>query len=545
MKVQSARKLGFWAALAVVIGNVVGIGIFLKNLSVVNFATIIPQPVNGAGDPIPGEFGTFSFYSVLVSWIVGAVITFFAALSFAEVSTSRASKAGLAGWSEQLGGRRFGRFVRFNHTTFYYAILVAALPFLAVQGLYSAIDIGVNGRSSGQVHFGYIFLGGAIILVSFIALNLFATKSSAVFQYASIFFKIVPLVLVFIIGLINANQSDVFGKTAAEVNASPLAQAPAHVPGLLPVSTFNVGGMFSALPAVFFTFDAYVTVGNMADDVKNPHRNIPLAIVFGIIIAAVIYIVISVGAGLTGFGNASDIMQTLIPSTAANVAMARQGLAIFILVFISLSAFGVVNTLTLVTIKSNESLIEEGQVMGYQFLQKMNNKTKHSGTLILMALTSGVYFIVVGIFGSIYNTDALSDSITNIPVLFFFLVYAIVITLAFVDRFTKKQCHRVWGFWVAAPIAAVCIYAAFAYQFFVSNIVDPAQNPFARTGNGLFFTNNPWFNWQNTILFWVLLIIFIVMPVVNHFVIKKTGGYGNDAKNEFNKVATQLNVITV
>lgn len=531
MEVGKAKKLGFLAALSVVVSSIVGIGIFLKNLSVIRSAA------NGAD--AAGFSGTFSFWSVIIAWVLGAVITFFAALSLAEISTSRSSKAGLSGWSEQLGGKHLGRFVRFNQATFYYGILIGALPFLAVEGLYRAIFIGVNHRdpSVNELHFGWIFLGGLIILIAFVALNLFASKASIGFQYLSLFIKIVPLVVVFIIGVANANRSNILDQNLANVQNGPLGKDLYDANFKTPSSKWvSVGGIFTALPAVFFAFDSYANVGNIADDVKKPHRTIPLVIVFGIIIASIIYIVISIGAGLTGFGDAAKILQTLIKGDAANVKQAREGLAIFMNILISLSAFGVVNALTLTTIKSNESLIEEGQIMGYRFFQKLNNKTQHSGTLLLMTFSVGVYFLIVGIVGTALNTDAFSDAITNLPSLFFFLIYAIVISLGFIDRFTKKQCHRVWGFWFAAPVSAIAIYAVFIYMFFVNNIVDVAKNPFANSGSGLFFDNNarPWKNWQNMVIFWVLLATFIFMPLINHLVIMKTGGYINLDTKYFN-----------
>ena len=64
MSVKKARKIGFFSALAILIGSVIGIGIFLKNGSV--FAA---NYQNG--------------YGILISWIIAAVVSVCTAFSFA------------------------------------------------------------------------------------------------------------------------------------------------------------------------------------------------------------------------------------------------------------------------------------------------------------------------------------------------------------------------------------------------------------------------------------------------------------------------------
>ncbi|WP_027120012.1 APC family permease [[Mycoplasma] testudinis] len=527
MNIQSARKIGFFTALTMALGSVVGIGIFLKNVSIVDF--------QAQGADAAGFSGTFSFWSMLITWILGAVITFLAALSFAEVSSSRISSSGLAGWSEQLVGKRFGRFVRFNHSLFYYVISMAVLPFLAVEGIYNALDLAVNGQVSGKVSFGYIFLGGIIVSVSFILLNVFSLKASGLFQNFTTVFKVIALSVVFIVGLIGVNQAHILDRPNLQ-NSDLLKLYESSVQEnsasnfLTPSSSWiSVQGIFVSFPAVFFSFDGYTNVGNLAKIAKNPQRTIPFVMIIAIIIASLIYIVISIGSGLTGFGDVGKILATLIPDSASNATFSRNALDIFIKFLVSISALGVVNGISFSAVKGFESLIEEGQIVGWRHLQTMNHKKVHSGTLLLLLLTVSFLSICVGVSGTILNTDSLVDSMTNIQVLLFFLVYASIIAAAFVDRFTKKQCHRVWGFWFAAPISSLAIFAVFVYMFFYQNIVLASQQPFSNSGAGLFFKNpdinNGWRVYQDAVVFWVLVVWFFTLPLINHLLVKKTGGY--------------------
>lgn len=532
MEVQKARQIGFFAAISMVLGSIVGIGIFLKNLGIIR----AQQATSGIGIE-----GTFSFWSLIVSWIIAAIITICAALSFSEIASSRHSKAGLGGWAEQLGGKGFGRFVRINHCTYYYAIFGAVLPFLAVEGLYNAINIAVNGEGkSNLVHFGYVFLGGFIILASLIALNYLSLRGSSYLQMTSLVLKSVPLILVMIIGLVNANGSNILDKNPTDLSipSNPLyeLQSKTTIPS---TKWFNTAGMFTALPGVLFAFDSFTNVGNLATEVKNSKKTVPLVMVLSIVIASIVYILISVGAGLTGFGDAGSILKTLVPDSLSNANEIRVTVDIIINVFITISAFGVCNAMTCSLLRSSESLIHSGLIMGYTFYEKLDRKHPNLGALTMSIIMTFSINIIVGIIGTVTNNDAVSDSVTNFPTLFFFLIYGTIIVFAFIDRFTKKQCSRVFGFWVAAPISVIGIAVVFCYFFFYQYIIYLSQNINADSSAGLFFNasvdsssglvNRPgakvWYNYDDAILFWFLLAWFIIFPFINHLVISKTTGY--------------------
>ncbi|WP_033159918.1 APC family permease [Mycoplasmoides alvi] len=525
MKQENARKIGFFSSLAMALGTIIGIGIFLKNTSVLNAQ-------------IDANTNTFSFWSMIVSWGLSAIIIFAAALSFAEISTSRKSSAGLAGWAEQLSNKKYGRFVRVQHPMYYYAIFVGVLPFLAVEGLYKAIDLSINGTSSNGVHFGYIFLGGFIILGSLILINFFSTKGSTWLQNSSMILKIIPIGLVLIVGLANLNESNILNKTSNDLLTSPIKDlygpdlTKFHIPT---TQTFNVEGMFIALPSILFAFDSFTNIGNMSTNLKNPEKTVPLIMVISVLTAAVIYILIALGAAFTGFGDASSILKTIVPDVAVNADQIRISLDIIINIFITISAIGVVNGMSFSIIRGAQSIIDSGQIMGWRKLSYMNQTKNNLGTLLLILLSAGSIHLIVGIVATIINNDAIVDSITNLPTLFFMAIYASIILLGMIDRYTKKQCKKVFGFEVVAPIAILGIAVIFSYFFFYQYIYAIAANANLPSSSGLFFNKNngslQWMNYDDAIIFWVFLVWFIGFPFLNHLVIKKTGGYKVDLTN--------------
>ncbi|MDE5553174.1 MAG: APC family permease [Malacoplasma sp.] len=508
MSIQNAKKFGFFTALSMTLGSVVGIGIFLKNMSIIK-----SQQIDA---PIDFE-NTFSFWSMIVSWIISSIISLCAALSFAEISTCRTSKSGLSGWIEQLGSPKIGKVVRVSHNNFYYAILVGLLPFLSVEGLYNAINLGINGENSqGFIHFGYVFLGGVIILGSLFAINFLSIKGVALIQNTSLILKIIPISLVAIIGICNVNNSMII-----DSNISSSLTSSNNVIAIPSTNWFSINGMFMTLPAVLFSFDSFLNIGVLSTDVKNPKRNVPLVAIFTVAIAAIIYIMIAIGSGLTGLGSAGDILKTLLP--ADNVT-GKSALDITINIFITISAIGVCNSMVASILRSSDALIENGQIMFAKTLHNLSQKRQSTGSLVLALCSSFFYTFVFGIAATILNNDAIIDSATNAPTLIFFVIYALTIGLAIKDRFTKQQCQKVRGFMLCAPIAIIGTIIVVAYVFFYQNLVLVIQQPFQTSSAGLFFTGNQ-YNWlakDNAILFWTMFAWLIIFPVINNLVVKKT-----------------------
>ncbi|MDE6562943.1 MAG: amino acid permease, partial [Malacoplasma sp.] len=353
MDLAQAKKIGFLSALSISLGSVIGVGIFLKNNSVIASLT--------DGD-------NFSFWGLITSWILAAIISLFAAYAFSQISTSKQSKSGLAGWVDVLGGRKQGLFVKFTHSSVYYSILVSCLPIISLEGLFYAIDGAINGRTT--IHFGWIFIGGFVVFISITALNYLALKFSSRLQLVGTITKLIPLLLAIVVSLIGANSSHVINNPNGIVDTTNPDNLINSANGLsinaIPSTNFfQITGVFSALPGILFSFDSFLTIGNLATDMKKPEKRVPIIAILTIVIAAVVYILISIGAGLTGMGSVGTILQTLFPK-GTEFETARKAVDIIINVFISLSAIFVVNALSMGSLKSCEGLIIAEEVMFYK-----------------------------------------------------------------------------------------------------------------------------------------------------------------------------------
>lgn len=507
MDLKTGKKIGFWAALSIALGSVIGIGIFLKNSSVMK---AISESQDG--------FNYFNFWGLIASWVIAAIISLFAAYSFSEISTSKQSKSGLAGWIDVLGGKKQGFFVKIAHSGFYYAVFVACLPSIALEGLYQAINTAVHGENA-TMHFGWVFLGGFFVFFALTALNFFALRTSSKFQFVGTIIKLFPLAVAIIVGLIGVNNSHIIDKGTSGL------QEGSYYP-TIDFKFFNFSGIITALPAVLFAFDSFLVVGNLANDVKKPEKNVPWIALLTIIITAVIYILISIGSGLTGQSTVSGILKSFFP----NNAVAASSIDITINIFITVSAIFVVNAIQMGSLKSCEGLIASQEVMFYRQFERLNLKKENLGSLVLYLIEVMFYMLLFGIPAVVMNNDAILDSATNAPTLIFFLVYAYTMILGIKDRYTKKQCvRRVKGYVFTASISSLLIIFVFVYVMFYNNIYLAINNGSSISSSGLFFSIGEsnksqgmiWYKRDDAILFWVMFMWSIALPIINYYVIKK------------------------
>jgi APA family basic amino acid/polyamine antiporter len=76
----------------------------------------------------------------------------------------------------------------------------------------------------------------------------------------------------------------------------------------VPLAPFGIEGILEGAAIIFFAYSGFVRVAVVADEVKNPRKNVPRAIMLSIIISTIIYILVSIAAvGAAGYGTIAGI----------------------------------------------------------------------------------------------------------------------------------------------------------------------------------------------------------------------------------------------
>lgn len=243
-QVHLDRSIDLFSALALVIGTVIGSGIFFKQASVLSYS--------------------HSTTLALLAWFFGGVLTLTSGLTIAEIGSQMPQTGGLYIYMHNLYGKVWGFLSGWMQITVYGPAVIAAL------GSYLAILL--------QAFFGFPasytpFIGVlSVILIS--GFNFLSNRYGSALQIVTTLCKLVPIAAIIIFVLLFGDQNAV---------SQVLAERSASVAG-----NFGV-----AILATLFAYDGWILIANMGGEIKNPQKILPLAIVLGLSAVLAIYVLVS------------------------------------------------------------------------------------------------------------------------------------------------------------------------------------------------------------------------------------------------------------
>ena len=292
--VAYARRLGAWDASMIVVGGVIGSGIFLTP------AVIARQTGSGTEQ--------------LIAWAIGGVLALIGALCYAELGARRpAAGGGYVNLREA-----FGLVIAFvygwNMLVVNYSGSLAAVATVFVQ--YAAAACGTRLADPRP------YAVGAIVFLA--GINWFGIRAGSITQNLLTVLKLAALAALIAIGLVARG-------------APPPTAPPA------PLNPLALGGVL--LP-VLFSYGGWAYVNNIAGEIREPQRNLPRALFFGMLLVAVCYLLANV-AYLAVLGHeglaassapAADLMRHVFGEPGARLIAA--GIAISTLGFCNISLIG-------------------------------------------------------------------------------------------------------------------------------------------------------------------------------------------------------------
>lgn len=276
-------------ALAIVIGMIIGSGIFLK-----------PGVVLGHAG---------SFFLGTLAWIVGGIIALAAALSIAEIAAAIPKPGGFYTYFEELYGELPGFLLGWVETVIVYPATIAALAI--AFGTYSSFLIP-GGMANERVI--------AISLLAFLlVINMISTKCGGVIQIVATIGKLIPIFI--IIGFAFCTDQ---GMVSHAVKGDP-----------------SGAGFGAAVLGTLWAYDGWMNVTNLSGELKDPAKTLPRVIFLGVVFVMMTYVLFNVAIYI--LLPYEQIILSPAPGTdAAKVLFGPQGGA-FLTVGIILSVFGALN----------------------------------------------------------------------------------------------------------------------------------------------------------------------------------------------------------
>lgn len=352
MTQQNLKKtVTFVQAIAIVIGMIIGSGIFLK-----------PSIVfHNAGSPILG----------LLAWALGGVITMASALTVAEIAAAIPKTGGLYVYLEELYGEAWGFLLGWVQTVISFPAAAAALAI--AFSTYTTFFIPLGALEQKLLAVG--------VLAFVTAMNILSTKCGGMVQTLSTVAKLIPIGIIIFWGLTKGEAHDFRTVTVITEGA----------------------GFGAAILGTLWAYDGWISVTNMAGELKNPTKEMPRAIILGVTAVMTVYLLINIA--LLNIIPIEQITVSDTPASDAAVVLFGGGGAAFIAAGIIVSVFGALNGYTLTGARVPFSMGERKQLPYSTKLMKLHRRFGTPTNALILESALAVIYIFSGTFNTL--TDLL------------------------------------------------------------------------------------------------------------------------------------------
>jgi APA family basic amino acid/polyamine antiporter len=375
------KEIGLSEAITMVIGVVIGSGIFFKASSV----------FNNAGTPWLG----------ILAWIVGGVITMASALTVAEIGAAIPRTGGIFVYLKELYGDRWAFLFGWVQTLIYVPGVAAALSIVFVTQATYFIPM-----TDVQQDILAIFM---LFFIMFI--NILSTKLGSKVQFFSTIGKLIPIFLIIVFGLIKGQAHSL-----TSVNAVS--------------NSVGAAGFGAAILGTLWAYDGWVGVGNMAGELKNPKKDLPKSIITGLLVIIAVYILINVA--IANVMPVKDIIDSKKPASDAAVIMFGNGGASLIAAGIMISIFGALNGYLMTGVRIPFAMAQDNLFPMPQFFGKISEKFK----------TPVNTFIFEIVLASLYVLSGSFETLTNLAVFVVWIFFVMTVAGIFILRSKHKHLER-------------------------------------------------------------------------------------------------------
>ena len=480
------KKIGFISAFSICFTSIVGIGIFLKNASV---------GANVEGNGIAWLF----------SWIITGLLSILLAFHFGKISAIK-SKNGITGlnlWIHEITDVKntwFKKISSINYGLFYHPILLISLSFFTTEFFIEIFKPVINV----EIHLGIYAIITICFLAFFILNNYFSIKFSSHISFVTSILKIIPLIMVIIIGISFFNQHNSGGTNGFQITISP---------------DKAIQGIMLSIPGVLFSFDSFIGIGSWSNNIKGGEKAVSRVIIFALVFVTVIYSLICI-ASIFHFdkSNGTTILNVLLDSLPQNVKL---GITSFIFITIFISAFGTTNSICGSALHEYKNLVIHENVF---FINKIKSKFNNSkSALISFVLVVSFWSLIILIPSIIINHDGLIDGFSNLVVVAIFPIYAYLIFLYWKNIYLKSNKNNKYRHWYTIAVWVALIWVILAIGLNIYFVLEAAIKSWNSSSSwGLSITQGIAINNLNVlILYIVFFAIFFTFPFINFKIIEK------------------------
>ncbi|MFA5764420.1 MAG: APC family permease [archaeon] len=346
-----------------------------------------------------GQAAAIAGNLVWLAFIVAAIIALLTAFSYAELSARFPKESAEAVYAQKAFGKKW------------FAFFIGFVSLIVMLLSASAVALGFAS------YFKYFFplpslLVAILVIIICSIINFFGIQESVKLNNIFTFIEALGLILIIVFGLQFVGSVNLFeGPSGLNIFES-------------------IAPLFSSIALIFFAYLGFEQIANISEEIVNPKKNVPLAIVLSLIIATIIYILVAIVAvsvvtptqlGLASGGGISEGPLALVATNSIGPGFG------FWLSIIALFATG--NTILILLIVSSRILygLSEQKLLP-KCLSICHKKTKTPYVAIAVSAGIGILFLFFG------NLEQLGNLTTLGTFLLFFVVNVALIALRLKEK---------------------------------------------------------------------------------------------------------------
>ena len=400
------KRYGLPTAVCMVVGTVIGSGVFFKAQNVLT--------ATGGNMPLG-----------IVAWIVTGLLMIVCALQFATMATKHEKVSGVIDYAEATCGKSYAYYLAWFLVNIYYPGMTSVLAWVSAR--YFGVLFGWS-----MVGPEVLALAGFFLIASY-SINALSPKLAGKFQISATIIKLIPIVLMAIagtlVGLLKGTLSANFTTVVSEASGGTGA------------------GLFAAIVAT-----------SINAELKNAKKNLPIALIVGSLIVVAAYVLYYIGVA----GGATNAVLIKEGATTAfsNIFGGIGGTILNICIVIS--CLGTLNGLMVATTRGMYSIAcrNEGpkQEMFMQIDKNTNMVTNSSVWGLLVCAVWLIYFYGAnltekGWFGY-FNFDS-----SELPII---TIYALYIPIFVFWMIKEKELGFIKRFLLPIIATISCLFMVFA-----------------------------------------------------------------------------------
>ena len=359
------KKYGLLTAICMVVGVVIGSGVFFKVQNILQITE---------GNVLTG----------VIALVIGGVIMIICATTFSLLATKYSKINGVVDYSHETVGAGYGNMMAWFLATIYFPAMTSVLVWVTAR--YTGVLFGWDITGANVMTLGMIYLVGIV------AVNAFAPVLAGKLQVSTTVIKLIPLFLMGFVGLIYGlmNNVSLFEVVDGQVVKTGKDSLQILIENFKANTGFNFKSMLKALVAAAFAYEGWMIATSISEELHDAKKNLPIALFLGTIIIMIVYVIYYLG--VTG-GAPVDV---LIHGGAQYAFLQIFGsfFGTLLNVFVVISCIGTLNGLMVATTRSFYTIGKRDASKRFDMFKTVDKDTNMPmNSVVIGIILVGIWYV--------------------------------------------------------------------------------------------------------------------------------------------------------